>query len=141
MLAELSGEAIDQFVRIAGPESASPLLSVEIRHLGGELGRPRPRNGALSSLEGEYALYAVGLGLTPEMGAASATYVEMIKSSMAPWSTRHMFLNFAETSRAPDTFWSERAYQRLRRIKGQFDPDDVIRSNHPIPPLSLQRAG
>jgi Berberine and berberine like len=51
-----------------------------------------------------------------------------------------MFMNFAETSRSPETFWSERAYHRLRRIKGRFDPQDVIRSNHPIPPLSLQTA-
>lgn len=31
-------------------------------------------------------------------------------------------------------FWGEQAYQRLRRIKANVDPDDIIRSNHPIPP-------
>jgi hypothetical protein len=28
----------------------------------------------------------------------------------------------------------EPAYQRLRQIKARVDPDDVIRSNHPVPP-------
>jgi HAMP domain-containing protein len=31
-------------------------------------------------------------------------------------------------------FWTEQAYQRLRRIKANVDPGDIIRSNHPIPP-------
>ena len=26
------------------------------------------------------------------------------------------------------------AYDRLRRIKDEVDPDDLIRSNHPVPP-------
>ena len=34
-------EAIDALVAVAGPGSGSPLLSVELRHLGGALGRPR----------------------------------------------------------------------------------------------------
>ena len=45
-----------------------------------------------------------------------------------------MYLNFAETQHPAPPFWSEQAYQRLRRIKANIDPDDIIRSNHPIPP-------
>jgi hypothetical protein len=28
--------------------------------------------------------------------------------------------------------FGEHTYQRLRRIKGQVDPDNLIRANHPI---------
>ena len=31
-------------------------------------------------------------------------------------------------------FWTPEAYHRLRRIKPAVEPDDLIRSNHPIPP-------
>ena len=33
----------------------------------------------------------------------------------------------------PATFWTQQAYHRLRRIKATVDPDNLIRSNHPIP--------
>ena len=49
-----------------------------------------------------------------------------------------MYLNLAETPRDPGGFWSAQAYERLRRIKADIDPDDVIRSNHPVPPLRRQ---
>ena len=44
-----------------------------------------------------------------------------------------MYLGFAETQQDTATFWTEQAYHRLRRIKTAVDPDDLIRSNHPIP--------
>jgi len=45
-----------------------------------------------------------------------------------------MYLNLACTSRDPASFWSAEAYDRLRRIKAAVDPDNLIRSNHPVPP-------
>ncbi len=39
MIDELSDEAIDAWVGAGGPESGSPLLLTELRHLGGALGR------------------------------------------------------------------------------------------------------
>ena len=40
LLAELPDDAINAIIDIAGPESGSPLLLAELRHLGGALGRP-----------------------------------------------------------------------------------------------------
>jgi hypothetical protein len=51
-----------------------------------------------------------------------------------------MNLNFTETQQDAATFWGEQAYDRLRRIKTAVDPDDLIRSNHPIRPRH-RRAG
>ncbi len=45
-----------------------------------------------------------------------------------------MYLNFAESNRPANTFWTEPAYRRLQRIKAAVDPDEVIRANHPIVP-------
>jgi FAD binding domain-containing protein/berberine-like enzyme len=130
----LPGEAIDAFVNAAGPGAAFPLLSVEIRHLGGEFARPRPGNGALACLDAQYVLFAASMTPVPELMAPVTAQVEMVKNALAPWAARRMYLNFAETQRPAAPFWSEQAYQRLRRIKANVDPDDIIRSNHPIPP-------
>ncbi len=47
-LDSLPREALDELLAVAGPGSRFPLLSVEIRHLGGELARARPESGAIA---------------------------------------------------------------------------------------------
>lgn len=44
-----------------------------------------------------------------------------------------MYLNFADTSRDPASFWDPQAYSRLRPVKAAVDPEDRIHSNRPIP--------
>jgi FAD/FMN-containing dehydrogenase len=134
MLADFPPEAMDAFVETAGAGAQFPLLSVELRHLGGELARARPEHGALASIGGQYAMYAVGMTPSPELEAPVGAQVEAVKHALSPWAAAHMYHNFAETPRESATFWTEQAYHRLRRIKATVDPDGMIRSNHPIPP-------
>jgi hypothetical protein len=133
-IAELPEPAVDAWVEIAGAEAAFPLLSVQLRHMGGELIRPRPEHGALSSVRAQYVMYAVGMTPVADLTAPTEAQVQAVKETLAPWAARHMYLNFAETPREMATLWTEQAYNRLRRIKAAVDADDVIRSNHPIPP-------
>lgn len=138
MLDSLPAEAVDELVRVAGPDASSPLLSVEVRHLGGALGRPRPEHAALASVEAEYALYAVGIAATPELGAACAAHLSVVKEALSPWTARRMVMNFADTRRDPVTFWGGDAHQRLCSLKQEIDPGDVFRSNHPVLPASAK---
>jgi FAD binding domain/Berberine and berberine like len=133
MVAELDRDAIDALVAVAGAGAQFPLLSVEMRHLNGELGRPRPEHGALGSVDAGYAMYAVGMTPVPELEPPVAAQVQAIKSALQPWAARQMYLNFADTRRDAASFWNEQAYHRLRRIKAAVDPTDLIRSNHPVP--------
>jgi len=41
-------------------------------------------------------------------------------------------MNFADSRRDSKTLWTETARHRLRRVKAACDPQNVIRSNHPI---------
>ncbi len=134
MIAELPEPAIDTFVTVAGADANFPLLSVQLRHMGGELARPRPEHGALSSIQAQYAMYAVGMTPVPELIEPTERQVQAVKDALTPWAADHMYLNFAETHREAASLWSEQAYHRLRRIKATIDPSDVIRSNHPITP-------
>ena len=134
MLASLPDQAIDALVSTAGTSAKFPLASVEVRHLGGELGRARPDNGALASLSAPYLLFAAGITPTPDLEAPARAQIGAVEDALAPWMAPHMYLNFSETSRPRATLWTEPAYHRLRQIKARVDPDDVIRSNHPVPP-------
>ncbi len=132
MLSDLGPETIDSLVRVAGHGSGSPLLSVEVRQLGGELSRSRPEHGALASIDAGYAFYAVGVTPTPEAAAGVRGHLELVKDALAPWTARHAYLNFADTRRDPATFWPGEAHSRLCRIKQTVDPSGVVRSNHPV---------
>jgi FAD binding domain-containing protein len=134
MIGSLPTEAVDAFVQAADPGAAFPLLSVEMRHLGGEFARPRPGNGALASLGAHCVLFAASMTPVPELVAPVTAQIEAVKGALAPWAARQMYLNFAETQHPEAPFWTDHAYQRLHQIKANVDPGDIIRSNHPIPP-------
>ncbi len=136
MLASLPAEAIDTIVRVAGPQAGAPLVVVELRHVGGEMKRVRPANGALAAVDADYALFAAGAAPFPQAASAVDRCLAQVRTAMSPWAARQMYLNLAETRRDPAAFWSPRAYDRLRRIKAAVDPDDLIRSNHPVPPMA-----
>ncbi len=128
----LPADAIDELLHVAGPGSGSPLLSVEVRHLGGALGRPRPDHAALAAAPGEYVLYAVGIAATPDIASAAEAQIARVTHAMSPWAVPGIVANFAETRREPASLWGNDAVARLQRLKEQFDPDNIFRSNHPI---------
>jgi FAD/FMN-containing dehydrogenase len=68
MLGELDSAAIDRWVEASGPGSGSTLISTEIRHAGGALSRTAPGAGAVATLPGELAFFAVGIAV-PELVA------------------------------------------------------------------------
>jgi FAD/FMN-containing dehydrogenase len=114
----------------------APLLSVELRHLGGEIARSRSHHGALSSFEAAFALFAVGIAPGSEAREAVEAATAAVLEAVAPVASDHTYLNFAETRRRAATLFSSASYHRLRQIKAIVDPKDVIRSNHPIPPAA-----
>jgi FAD/FMN-containing dehydrogenase len=129
MLNDVDGDMIDAYV---DGTVGKPILSAEIRHLGGAVGRPKPEHGAVASFDAPYLMFAVGLTPTPEAKAAVEASVHAIQQALSPWEADHTYMNFAESRRAAKSLFSEAAYHRLRRIKAAVDPADLIRSNHPI---------
>jgi FAD/FMN-containing dehydrogenase len=110
----------------------TPLLSVELRHLGGAVARPRPEHGAIAAFESPYLMFGVGITPTPEALEAVEASTAALRRAIAAWESNHTYMNFAETRRRSGTLFSETAYARLRRIKAKVDPQNVIRSNHPL---------
>jgi FAD/FMN-containing dehydrogenase len=135
MLASLPAEAIEEFTGAFDAEGGQALLAVELVHVGGEMKRARPGNGALAAIDADYALFAGGMAPTAQAAAAVESAVTAALAAMNPWAARQMYLNLADTRRDPASFWTPAAYDRLRRIKTAVDPGNLIRSNHPVPPL------
>jgi FAD/FMN-containing dehydrogenase len=134
MLGPLDGAAIDRFVDLTGPESGSPLLSAEIRHVGGALARPKPYHGALSTFDADYLTFGVGMVLDEPMYRANRAQLWKLAEAFAPYESGRQYLNFTERPTDPAQFYPPVVYKRLREVKAAVDPGDVFRSNHPIPP-------
>ncbi|MCZ4492863.1 MAG: FAD-binding oxidoreductase [Conexibacter sp.] len=134
MLEELPAEAIDQLVAVAGHESGSPLLAVELRHIGGALSRIPAGAGACGRLEAAYILFAVGTPMTPEMAAAIPPRLAQVKAALEPWKATRPYLNFAEHPTDTSTAFGTDAFAALQVIKAQYDPYDMIHANHAIAP-------
>jgi FAD/FMN-containing dehydrogenase len=66
-----------------------------------------------------------------------ATAVErhsaIVRAALAPWEAERNYPNFAERSLGGSDFYSPETCERLRRVKAQYDPRNLIRSSHPIP--------
>src|SRR5918995_6329093 len=131
MLEDIDDHLIDLFVEMV---VGSPILSAELRHLGGAVARRDSRHGAVDAFEAPYAMYALGAAPTPEAKAAVEAAVADLRQVLEPWEADHTHLNFADSRRKAASLFSSASYHRLRRVKAIVDPTDVIRSNHPIPP-------
>lgn len=132
MLRELPDEAIDAFASVAGSESSTPLLLTELRHLGGALGRPDESGGALTHLDAEFALFGVGMLMTPESGEAINAHLDRVTETMSPWASKGGYFNFAERPCDADAILPPEVCARLADVKRRYDPDDRIVANHAV---------
>jgi UDP-N-acetylenolpyruvoylglucosamine reductase len=136
-LDELTEETIVAVVDLA---VGSPFLSFEVRHMGGALAEAKPEHGALASIDAAYLGFAVGIPMSPEVGEAIGKQLDAMHERLAPWTSRHMYLNFRERSKDPAEFWQPDVYRRLQAVKARYDAGELIRSNHPVRPAGDLRA-
>jgi hypothetical protein len=130
---DLPPEAVDALVAVAGPGSGSPLLSTEVRHVGGALARVPEGAGALGRMDGEFLLFAVGLLMPPATAQALHAAVAGVVGAVAPWGRERTFLGFAEIPTDMQAMFEPDAYQRLGEIRSRVDPEGLLLANHPIP--------
>jgi hypothetical protein len=136
MLGDLDAAAIDRFVAVAGPGSGSPLVSAEIRHLGGALRRSQPHHGALATFDASFLTFGVGMVFDEETYQANREQLELLARAFAPYDTGRQYLNFTEEKTDVSRFYTPEAYERLRAVKAEVDSGELFRANHPIAPAS-----
>jgi hypothetical protein len=68
-----------------------------------------------------------------ENEAALERHAAIVRSALAPWEAERNYPNFAERSFDVSDLFSPATCERLGRVKAQYDPEDLIRSTHPVP--------
>ncbi len=142
MLGDLTPEAIDALVGLAGVGSNSPLIILELRHLGGALARPPADLSPMGRRDSKFIMFGVGATPTPEVAQMVQANLARLAEEMRPYETGATYLNFLELDGAsPERVraaYSAEDWERLVELKDRYDPDYLFRFNRNIPPSSAR---
>jgi FAD/FMN-containing dehydrogenase len=97
------------------------------------LHRSSERHGALATFDASFLTFGIGMVFDDETYRANRAQLVELAAAFAPYDTGRQYLNFTEEETDPARFYTAEAYARLQAVKADVDPDDVFRSNHPIP--------
>lgn len=125
-------KALDVFFAEATPE----LTVVELRHLGGALGRPPSRPSPVGFRStAAFSLFTATAG-PPDALAAARAQGSRLMDALSPWRVGGPFVSFLGGADLADvaSAYEPADYQRLRELKAVWDPSNVFRVNHNIPP-------
>ncbi|GAA1996199.1 FAD-binding oxidoreductase [Catenulispora subtropica] len=127
---ELFARFDDEVVATLLAEPIDPLLAVQVRHLGGALAEERPGpHGALSE---EYAVYMLGLALTPEGGAAVAAKQAELTARLGDAVTGRKPMTFLGPTDSLAHAFSAEEMDRLRATKKKWDAEGRFVANFPV---------
>ena len=136
LLDALPAAAVDAVVEAAGPGSGSPLLSLELRLLGGALTRATPDAGAIATLDHAFLTFAVGMVMNPEMGAAVNRQIDAVAKALEQWDAGVTFANFVDVPTDPRTCYPPETFERLQQVKARYDPHNLFLAAPPIPAVT-----
>jgi FAD/FMN-containing dehydrogenase len=133
LLTHLPRAGVDELVAAAGPGSGSPLAMVELRHMGGALGRRSAGAGARATLPGTVAMFSLGVPEDEASAAAVGSYLDAVTRAVLPYRAGD-YPNFVELPSDASAFFDAVTWTRLREVKAAYDPSDLFKGNHHIPP-------
>jgi FAD/FMN-containing dehydrogenase len=133
LIDDLAPAAIDTLVACAGHGSGSPLLSVELRHLGGAVAERPADAGAVGHLGPEFLMFAIGV--TPDAATAAKVdaHVQLVEQALLPWAASIHYANFDERhGGGRNRFHDRTTLKRLRALAARVDPTGIFTGAHPL---------
>ena len=140
LLEDLDAATVDALLEAGRPETVSPLLMVELRQLGGALTRAPEGAGARSTLEGAFLAFGVGVPMEPGSDEAIRARLGEVLGAVRPAATGTVYVNFAEDGGLATTAFPPEIYERLRDLRGVWDPQERLVASHRIEPRTAAPA-
>ncbi|MEW1836877.1 FAD-binding oxidoreductase [Nonomuraea angiospora] len=138
LLHELDEEAVEELVSFIDPSvPGGPFPGIELRHLGGALNRPPGRSHAVSTQGAAFHLW-MRMPAPAEQAEAVRKVADEALERLRRWDTGAVLPGFLfDHDSAPERVrraYTEEDYRRLATLKAKYDPNQLFRINHNIPP-------
>jgi hypothetical protein len=122
LLADVDDATIAALVGAAGPGSDSPLVSVELRHLGGAL-----------PIDAAFSLFAVGIPMDAASAMAIDTALAGLMRATEPFDAGRALMNFTDRPQADASrFFDAYTLRQLRAVKDRVDGGDLFAAHHSV---------
>jgi hypothetical protein len=137
-VSELTDDVIDVVLE-QGAAMPSPMSAIHLHQMGGAVGRVGVGATAFS---GRASAYTYNLVSTWTDVAEDATHIaanQRLAAALAPMSQPSTYVNFlTEATGDSDTpvraAYGDEVYDRLARLKMEFNPTNMVHSNHNVRP-------
>lgn len=147
-LNRLDGDAIDVITRCSAQQTWQG-TAFDIHHMGGAFARVDEHSSSFPSRDARYWINIYGFWNDAADDAHHIDFIRSVDTAMRPFSSGAQYLNFmgaeAENPLVPGapanqpSVYGESQLARLRDVKLAYDPGNLLRLNHNIPP-TLTRA-
>jgi hypothetical protein len=125
LLRAMPAGMVDTLLAVAGPDVEVPLAVVELRLMGGALGRPAAVPNAVAGRDGAFSLSVIAPAPPPLLDTAHAVTAGVV-DALAPWATGTSLVNFAGHGGDQGSAWTPDVLERLRQVKEAVDPRNVF---------------
>lgn len=134
-LAELSDAAIDTMIGRFS-ECPSPMSAMVLEHIHGAAARVAPTDTAFPHRREPYNLLIASEWIDPSESTRNIGWARQTYEAMRPYASPARYVNYLDADETESA--TQAAYgpnlPRLRTIKAKYDPQNVFRQNHNIPP-------
>jgi FAD/FMN-containing dehydrogenase len=133
---ELTDELIDELlVRLA--EFGQPQSHVLLESLHGAPKDVDPSSSALAYRDAAFNVSVMAVWSEPEADDRHIAWARETAAAIEPWSLGGGYANYMQADEPLERIrgsFGEAGYERLRALKRQYDPNNVLRRNQNIPP-------
>ncbi|MGZ8737479.1 MAG: FAD-binding oxidoreductase [Nocardioides sp.] len=134
-LSGLPGDVIEPYLTM-GREIGSPMTQGLVFRHGGAISHVPEDATAAGNRSAPYMAHPIACWATSEETDHEMDWVRRFSEAFAPATTGRTYLNFEPGTTLADvrSGYGEEKFERLVALKNEWDPGNLLRSNHNIPP-------
>jgi FAD/FMN-containing dehydrogenase len=134
-LTDLPAEAIDAIVRRSEELPPGPAQMFMVSW-GGAVAQVTEDDSPLTGRDARFVVHPFGLWEDPADDERMIAWARAFREDLSDFATGAVYLNFVgdEGAARVRAAYSEHSYERLARVKAEWDPDDVFRASGHVPP-------
>lgn len=127
LLDNVDDTAIAAFLDVTGP--GSPLLSAELRQLGGALAVPDRDGGVLNHVTAQLMYQCVGAAGNPDTTEAGRERAAMVRTALASWDTHRTIPSFVGRHDQPQGHLDASQIAAVDQVRQRVDPGGLFRGD------------